>query len=299
MRHLIGVMTYQMTTSLEVLVNLMSDEMDILLHVDAKSDLQQYDIIKDKVSFIDQRVPVFWGDVSQIKAMLAIFSYAKKFNYDYVSLVSESDLPLKKPEDINLFLEQHLGSEYIGYSIKGFEEADERLKYRYFNFYKKRGNPLRYLFKKFKLYKLFKNKCYRILPKLYKGSQWMTLSRNAIKYIFDFLEQNPSFIKAFESSYCPDEVFFQTILFNSPLKENIFMIENPPLDDNAMSLRYIDWETGPTFPTVLKAENLRTYQQAQPKSLFFRKVDEKSDFDRYLYLLENEDGMRTEWNDNV
>ncbi len=48
------------------------------------------------------------------------------------------------------------------------------------------------------------------LPKLYKGSNWITLTDKAVTFILDYLEANPDYTKTFKSSLCADEIFFHT-----------------------------------------------------------------------------------------
>src|SRR5690606_35881147 len=90
---------------------------------------------------------------------------------------------------------------------------------------------------------LFKNNFYQDLPKLYKGTNWFTLTYDSISYIDNYLDKNKNYINAFKKSFCGDEVFFHTIIYNSPFKEKINL--NYDLSPPMMALRYIDWKTGP------------------------------------------------------
>lgn len=283
MKHLVGVITFRMTKMLKITVETLSNEIDFVLHVDSKTNLTEYSEIESSVSFIENRIDVQWGDYSQILSMLSIIKYANEHHYDYVSIISETDLPLRNGQEINSFLSKHK-KEFIGYVPNSRAVAEERLKYNYFSFYKQRGNVLRKVFKELKLYRFFKNPYFSQLPDLYKGSNWFTISSDAVSVILEYLDTNPEYLEAYKKSYCADEVFFQTILLNSELKENIYGLGSN-LDDNEMSLRYVDWETGPTFPTILQAEKVDEYKRRNPNAFFFRKVNDKSDFDTYLEKL--------------
>jgi hypothetical protein len=76
---------------------------------------------------------------------------------------------------------------------------------------------------------------------LYGGSQWWTLSKEALQYIVKHGMTGSTYYKHFRHTLCPDEIYFQTLLLNSPLREKL-------VNDN---LRYIDWNTGPQWPRML------------------------------------------------
>jgi hypothetical protein len=72
-------------------------------------------------------------------------------------------------------------------------------------------------------------------------SQWFTITTEAVSYILEFLDQNPDYKKYFMYSWAPDEMIFQTILYNSPFKEHM-------VNDNQL---YVDWSAGGASPKIL------------------------------------------------
>ena len=58
-----------------------------------------------------------------------------------------------------------------------------------------------------------------------------SLSRGLIEHLLDHLDRNPSYLKRFAHTHCPDEIAMQTLIMNSPFAANV-------VNDN---LRYIDW----------------------------------------------------------
>jgi hypothetical protein len=56
-------------------------------------------------------------------------------------------------------------------------------------------------------------------PKLNGSSGWWTLSSNCLKYVVDYSNKNPGFLKSFKYTLCAEEMFFQTILMNSRCKK--------------------------------------------------------------------------------
>jgi hypothetical protein len=79
----------------------------------------------------------------------------------------------------------------------------------------------------------------------YGGGAYWCLARPAVEYVYEFLQRNPEYVGFFRHVLVPDEVFFQTILLNSPLRDTI-------VNDH---LRFIDWSEDPG-PTILRTEHL-------------------------------------------
>ena len=98
-----------------------------------------------------------------------------------------------------------------------------------------------------------------LLP-FYGGGFW-TLSMECVEYVFEFLQQNKDYIRFFDSVYIPDEIFFQTILLNSVLKERI-------VNDD---LRYIDFSRHKGHPEILGKEDFNRFMNT--RDLFARKFD--------------------------
>ncbi|HGI2999636.1 TPA: beta-1,6-N-acetylglucosaminyltransferase [Streptococcus agalactiae] len=284
MQHILAIISYKMTHALKCTVDLLKNDMDIVIHVDAKSDIKQYDSIKEFVTFTEERIDVRWGHYSRILAMLVLLKYMKsKEKYHYISIISESDIPLKTGKEINTFLTLHKGKEFIG-MVSNEQMSDfeyDKLKYNYPDFcFSKRG-----IFKKIyrgtKVYRFFKNARYYSLPPLRKGSQWFTISREFTDWIIGYLDKHPDYQEAFCHSYCGDELFFQTLLAISPFQERVMNNK----DDCLMGGRYIIWEADKTSPCDLFAEKVLEYRKEAESALFFRKVSEESDFDVYMHLL--------------
>jgi hypothetical protein len=94
----------------------------------------------------------------------------------------------------------------------------------------------------------------------YGGGGYWCMARPVAEYVHEFVQRNPAYVRFFEHVYVPDELFFQTIVLNSPLRETI-------VNDN---LRFIDWSEKPG-PTVLRIEHLP--KLVESGKLFARKFD--------------------------
>ena len=106
------------------------------------------------------------------------------------------------------------------------------------------------------------------------GGAYWSLSRECIEYVSGFVAERPDVVAFFRRVDIPDEIFFHTILMNSPLRDTI-------VDDN---LRYIDWERG-RRPAVLEARDIDALR-ASPK-LYARKFDVHQD-ESVLDLIDRE-----------
>jgi hypothetical protein len=73
----------------------------------------------------------------------------------------------------------------------------------------------------------------RFLPGLrpYGGSSYWCLSGDAVSFVHHYVRDHPEFASVFRRVFIPDELFFQTILVNSELRNRI-------VNDD---LRYIRW----------------------------------------------------------
>lgn len=270
---------------LRTTIEILSKDNDIYLHVDKKTNINQFYEYKDKVHYIRKRVNVKWGGYSQIECMLALLAQANKINYDYICLLSGDCLPLKSSYKIKSFFIKNNGKEFIGIE-KDFnkEILENRLKYKYNSLYLKRNknNFEKILFKiQNKIMPPKINNLYKSLPKLYKGCNWFCISGELCAYILKYVEKNKWYENAFKYSRCGDEEFFQTIVMNSKYKDRIYKY-NTEYDDNHMALRYIDWNSGPEYPKVLSENDFSNIKNVDNSDcIFARKFNNNINIDNY------------------
>lgn len=249
--------------------NLDSTSIDIYIHIDRKNDnlynaLKCKYATKDNIYLVKNRIDVNWSGFSQVQATLNMIDLVIKSNkvYDYVSLISGQDFPIKNDDYIKEYLKANNGKEFI--ECKNIGTFEWRLKcYNFFteNKYNRKviiriiDNILRYIQKK-----VFKRNNFKNIE-LYYGSQWFTLTYECIKYIHTYLLENEDFIKNFKYTACSDEHFFQIIIMNSEYKNNV--INN--------NLRYIDWGQCLNSPKTLNSNDLDNILQSE--HIIARKFD--------------------------
>lgn len=194
-------------------------------------------------------------------------------------MISGCDIPLYTKNEFFDFFEQNKGKEFVEYSPKEIAEKNkvqDRVKYYYVFMESVREKsaikrkPKTFLREFFlKLQKLLKID--RTKGKEFQyGSNWFDITDDFAKYI---LKNKPWVIKHFKKTCCADELFLQTLLFNSPFYSNNYYClneKNRILQRN----RYTDWTRGQ--PYTFKKEDYNEIINIK-ESLFIRKFNYKND----------------------
>jgi hypothetical protein len=234
----------------------------ILIHVDQSSCLSLFEILanKDKrIVILKNRFYTKWGSFALVEATIELMRVARKFNYRYFSLLSGDDIVVASSRKINdFFFDSKL--EYIAFqNLRKFPvNPDVRVFYKYgrYNFCKsKKINVLmlRMIEKLAHILDLRKISNFRELPVLYKGSQWFSISNEAVFLILQYIHLHDEYINAFELSICSDEIFFHTIIMI--YKDYLFLNLTEEINIPQKALRYIDWYSGPNFPKNLNVSD--------------------------------------------
>jgi hypothetical protein len=254
---------------------------DIYIHLDTKQNFEEYRHIAvlDNVRFLENRVKTEWGDFSLVQATLNGFEEILQTGNDYthINLLSGQDYPLKSAAEAHKFLFANTGKTFIhSLDINGGEWDDGRLRIARYSFgdYNIPG--------KYKLNTLIN----AIMPnrkmpfglKPYGRSQWFTITPECARYCNEYIKDNPGLKRYFRKVWAVDEVFFQTILENSPLKGKI-------VNDN---LRYIQ-QSGPNRPATFTMQH-KDVLTASGK-LYARKFDTGADAEIFDYLDSLMDNM--------
>jgi hypothetical protein len=117
---------------------------------------------------------------------------------------------------------------------------------------------------------LLKKKLYYPADSFRFGASWFSITDGCARYV---IENESTIQKQFKNSYCCDEVFLQTLIYNSPFKDNVFGgVENY---DYKYCLRKIDWERG--TPYVFRHTDFQELIEAEELFLFARKFDSSVD----------------------
>lgn len=261
---------------LEKLVKSLDDKRnDIYIHIDKKVKNFDFDRIKNAVKYssvyFTERISITWGDFSQVKCEMILLKTAfsnqsEEKRYNYFHLISGVDLPIKSNDYIHSFFEKNNGKEFIHFTdSKNDEQAQNRI--RYYHLFRKKRNLFFKIIAQIalRIQMLFSvNRLKHKNIRVQKGCNWFSITNNLAKYAVDNLEY---YEKMFKYSYCGDEVFIQTVLENSPYKDNLYMSDCG--DNHEACARLIDWKRG--NPYVWRVEDFETIKNSP--CIFARKFD--------------------------
>lgn len=232
------------------------------IHIDAKADIKPFLHLADSgnVHFIQKREKVFWGAYSIVQATVNGFReiLATK-DFTHINLLSGADYPLRSTQEIHDFFSVNADNNYMHFlSVADeWQEAIPRLKEYHLTNYQFPG--------KYKVQRVLN----KILPERempnglvpFGRSQWFTITTAAAAYIIGYLDRHPGVVSFFKWTWAPDEIIFQTILYNSDFRKQMI---------NA-NLRYVDWSEGKPSPKTLTIQDLTNVLSSG--NLFARKFD--------------------------
>lgn len=273
---------------LEKIVKLLDhDENDIYIHIDKKTKTFNFSYFesicqKSKLFFIE-RISVNWGGFSLIKCELLLLKSATKRKYVYYHLISGCDLPLKNQENIHEFFRENDGIEYIHFV---FGDINSRIdKYYFFQEYRKSSNILKkYLSLMCEKISLFLQKIFSVDRlkcvdyEVKYGANWFSITHELANYVIskeDWIKRH------FCYSFCADEIFLQTLVYNSQFIKKIAQMD----DDNSYlnCLRKIDWNRGKPYVWRIKDYD----ELINSEYLFARKFDSTLDNEIVEKIYEN------------
>lgn len=250
MKHAYCIIAHQDPVMLRVMVAMLDHPLnDIYIHIDKKVDINPFLSISAKqsmVCFLPGRISVEWGGTSQIEVELMLFEYA--FNhgdYSYFHMMSGLDLPLYNQDYIHDFIDnKNNGSEFV--TINQEDEGylkDLEYKTRYYHFFVRNLSDSQHSFSHYWHYSLhaIAVKVQQFLGirrnypfEIRKGSNWVSITRQFVAYLLT----NKNNIKyIFRNALCADEIFLQTLLWNSPFREKLYH----PEDHIHGNMRNIMW----------------------------------------------------------
>jgi hypothetical protein len=260
------ILTHKNPQQLQRLLNALEHpSFDFYIHVDKKTDLQQFLHLeqRDRVYFVQQRVKIYWAGYGTIQATINGLKQLLPKNYDYVNVISGQDFPLKTAEEIYNHLSRNKGTEYMTCEIVGGEWPEAKVRMTHYHLINWRIPGKHRL-------EVWANK---FLPRrnfpfpftIVGRANWFTITSGAAQYILDFLERHPKIVRFFKYSWGADEIIFSTILYNSPFRDKI-----------QPNLVYVDWR-GQTngHPKLLGVDDVD--EMINSGKFFARKLDMEKD----------------------
>lgn len=212
---------------------------DIYVHLDSKSTCFSVKNLREKVHksglYFLPRIDVTWGGQSQIQVELNLFSAAYNHGgYRYFHLLSGVDYPVKSQEYIHDFFRKEDGKNFI--SLKDIDDNSPRFRMRFeqYHFFHER-----FVGKKRNIWKCIDFACCYIQKmfgvrrfrhrSMKRHSNWISVTNEVV----DLIVRNRTRIaKEYRWTYCCDEVFLLSEIWNTPLRATLSPKGN---------LRFMEW----------------------------------------------------------
>lgn len=253
-----------------LLARLGHPQSDTFLHVDQKCGLADFTTqIKTPIQLIQPRHNLIWAGMSQVTAMLACMRQvlASPQPYDYLHFLSGQDYPIRPLAEWVDFLAQHQGRQFMQYELitepGWWQQARHRVRDYHLPEHQFRGrHRVAWLLSRLLPARQFPLPGYVLAGR----SSWFTLTRPAAEHVVRFADAHPEVMRFFRWTWGADEIFFPTILHNSPFGPTIVRDNN---------LRYIDWSTGKASPKTLTLADFGAIMASG--SFFARKFDPHTD----------------------
>jgi hypothetical protein len=213
-----------------------------LIHIDRKTDGRTYRRLvrqlgdRPNVHFLTRHT-CYWGQFGIVRATNEGIATAigAGLPFDYLVLLSGQDYPIKTNEQIEDFFGRQGGMAFIHH--RPLPKADwpgggwDRIERWYFPlrggflaFPPGRGMPPRgevppheRLLRRVPMPK----RAFPAALRPFGGSQMWCLARAHVEYLAWFLRRHRRVVDFFRRTYIPDELFFQSILLSSPLRDTI------------------------------------------------------------------------------
>lgn len=290
-KHAYLILAHNKMNQLALMLRALDDERnDFFVLLDCKLKDVNYDALraeirKGRLFFLPDLIDVRWGQYSQVYARMRLMKIASETDhYDFYHNISGQDLPLKTQDEIHGFFDSHPGTEFLSYN-----RPDRGAKYAhrcrfYYDFLKYIGRP-KSRFQKARIFAAAY--CQKLLlgvdrQKLnpdvvfMKGGAWFSVTDAFVRYC---VSKADWVAEAFADTYCGDEMFMQTLLFQSPYKDKLYV----PREGEKSSMRLTDWNRGKPY-TFCAAD----YEElVNSKLLFARKFDIDLDPEIVMRLVDH------------
>ncbi|MCW3121298.1 MAG: hypothetical protein JWQ38_790 [Flavipsychrobacter sp.] len=242
-----------------------------IIHFDKKVVLDNDDIYYknlvalENVTIVKNRTDVKWAGFSMLPPILELIREGiKNKEIGYFHLLSTECLHVKSWKYIHDFFEMNKGKEYI-HLIKMTEYRQEHAftyrridKYHLYDFYNFKSKKIKdrlirsvdSVFRKaqrlLKLAGIYRRYSPEF-PVLYAGATWWSLTYDMCKYIVEYMDTHPAFYKRFLHTQSSDEILIQTLVMNSPYRDNAInnnlrysYFEKKAPHPNPLTMAYID-----------------------------------------------------------
>lgn len=245
MRHAILITAHCNFDHLLYLINYFDTDFDIYIHIDKKGSITSEELSRlrqlDRVCGVYQRYVIHWGGHSFLKAILYLVKQViAKGGVDYVHLISGADMPIKKLDEFKSFFLDKPKFEYLenfplparNWNGGGLNRVIYYHLHDLLNLRKSKNVNRENTFIRFQQKWGIRRKISNRLPRFYGGGNWWSLSWECVNYVAKYTCENKRLFRRLRFSFAPDEIYFQTVIMNSPFAGRVV----------GNHMRYIDWQ---------------------------------------------------------
>ena len=254
-KHAYLIMAHDNPAVLTALLSCLDDARnDIYLHIDARAaelfaKMAEWKPCHAGYTLLPSPVEVYWGDISQVEAEYRLFEAAGNGGkYSRLHLLSGTDLPIKSQDFIHAFFDARPSCEFVEIWDSPAHLRDLRrkvtLRYLFTRHLRDKHSaihhftaPLRNVFLILQKVSGYRRPCE---VEFKKGANWVSVTPAFCDLL---LSKKEWVLQRMRQTLCPDEIFLQTILWNSRFRDNIY--QAPPGCSPAM--RRIDWQRGSPY----------------------------------------------------
>jgi hypothetical protein len=235
----------------------------------------------DDLTILPPSIPVTWGGFSFVQVLLdALGAIEAAGDYGWVVVLSGQDYPIRPLADLERHLSTLDGDALLEqtpdahdpkrYRRRRYDRGVDLYRYRYFGVPSIRGRPIvarRVVRRLERLGAVQPFVSFRDVGRLgrllvgirwptgpfrgtrrpYQGSNWLVLSRRAVRVVLDYVQAHPSFVRHYRRTFSPSESFFHSILLNDP---RIRVLPG--------YLHFEHWEPHASSPSTLSLDDLPT-----------------------------------------
>jgi hypothetical protein len=275
-----------------LLERLVSDSTRLFVHVDCKSNLNDFVWTHPNVVFLRDRLNVNRGGWSLTRAMVrALRTAFLTSDSEYFIFLAGTDYPIKSRKYISSFLSDKYPLNFLNYYplLPGSYGAANLARYHFVDQSHRSGNilarPIGGLLAW--IADVLPPRSFPEGSVAFRGSDRWCLNRETVAHVLDCWDSSKgrSYRKYFKYTWGSDEMFFQTVVLNSKWSQqcNLYddeavskMIEGRmrPWSDQVMAhFHYIDWDPSREDPAILDERDLQRLERTE--ALFACKFHEQ------------------------
>lgn len=278
MRQAILITAYRDLPMLERLIGYFDDDFELFIHLDRRCREDCTFLYRPHIHLI-RRYAIEWGDWRHLQAIVMLMrdAYSHR-DLDYFHLITGSDCPAMPLVQFKAYCEAHRHDNYVEHfplphTDWGAEGGLNRIRYWWLrpNMHRTRHATLTR-----RLVNLQRRLgVHRSFPffdgKLYGGSTYWSVSREAVGVALDYISTHPEYIRRFRRTSIGEEIALQTIWCNLGV----------PLTNDYK--RYINWGPDGANPQVLTEKD---YDRIKASGALFARKMQSGVSDKLIKILQ-------------